>query len=320
MNYQKIINDISSFSIDNENEFEEYINNILNSLQSKNELIQILKETREENSNKLKNYIIENSEKIISIFVLIRKLKDELFLSKNHFDAMSNQSLIIKKKYIEPFEKLSKAISNKTNIDEVINLYEEARNFKSDFKIIKSHFDKDTLTLSEKNFEIFIRLRKYSLADLAGINYINEEYIWFQKNGENLLDKFREKFEECVGHKNNNEILKFFEFFSKLNILVNEIKNITNKSLKELMIEKFLNTIIKEVINTINPLDLIYENIVKIRKELNEFFALLEDFNSIYNNLGKLLKTTYDKTNFVLYESIMKLVSLNIYKFLLFIF
>jgi len=320
MNYQKIINDISSFSIDNENEFEEYINNILNSLQSKNELIQILKETREENSNKLKNYIIENSEKIISIFVLIRKLKDELFLSKNHFDAMSNQSLIIKKKYIEPFEKLSKAISNKTNIDEVINLYEEARNFKSDFKIIKSHFDKDTLTLSEKNFEIFIRLRKYSLADLAGINYISEEYIWFQKNGENLLDKFREKFEECVGHKNNNEILKFFEFFSKLNILVNEIKNITNKSLKELMIEKFLNTIIKEVINTINPLDLIYENIVKIRKELNEFFALLEDFNSIYNNLGKLLKTTYDKTNFVLYESIMKLVSLNIYKFLLFIF
>ena len=320
MNYQKIINDISSFSIDNENEFEEYINNILNSLQSKNELIQILKETREENSNKLKNYIIENSEKIISIFVLIRKLKDELFLSKNHFDAMSNQSLIIKKKYIEPFEKLSKAISNKTNIDEVINLYEEARNFKSDFKIIKSHFDKDTLTLSDKNFEIFIRLRKYSLADLAGINYISEEYIWFQKNGENLLDKFREKFEECVGHKNNNEILKFFEFFSKLNILVNEIKNITNKSLKELMIEKFLNTIIKEVINTINPLDLIYENIVKIRKELNEFFALLEDFNSIYNNLGKLLKTTYDKTNFVLYESIMKLVSLNIYKFLLFIF
>ena len=320
MNYQKIINDISSFSIDNENEFEEYINNILNSLQSKNELIQILKETREENSNKLKNYIIENSEKIISIFVLIRKLKDELFLSKNHFDAMSNQSLIIKKKYIEPFEKLSKAISNKTNIDSVINLFEEAKNFKSDFKVIKSHFDKDTLTLSDKNFEIFIRLRKYSLADLAGINYISEEYIWFQKNGENLLDKFREKFEECVGHKNNNEILKFFEFFSKLNILVNEIKNITNKSLKELMIEKFLNTIIKEVINTINPLDLIYENIVKIRKELNEFFALLEDFNSIYNNLGKLLKTTYDKTNFVLYESIMKLVSLNIYKFLLFIF
>ena len=110
MNYQKIINDISSFSIDNENELEEYINNILNSLQSKNELIQILKETKEENSNNLKNYIIENSEKIISIFVLIRKLKDELFLSKNHFDAMSNQSLIIKKKYIEPFEKLSKEI------------------------------------------------------------------------------------------------------------------------------------------------------------------------------------------------------------------
>ena len=57
---------------------------------------------------------------------------------------------------------------------------------------------------------------------------------------------------------------------------------------------------------------MIYENIVKIRKEINEFFALLEDFNSVYNNLGKLLKTTYDKTNFVLYESIMKLVSLNI--------
>ena len=156
------------------------------------------------------------------------------------------------------------------------------------------------------------------MADLAGINYINEEYIWFQKNGENLLDKFREKFEECVGKKNNNEILKFFEFFSQMNILVSEIKNITNKSLKELMIEKFLNTIIKEVINTINPLDLIYENILKIRKEINEFFSLLEDFNSIYNNLGKLLKTTYDKTNFVLYESIMKLVSFDFFNIIFF--
>jgi hypothetical protein len=84
------------------------------------------------------------------------------------------------------------------------------------------------------------------------------------------------------------------------------------------MIEKFLNTIIKEVINTINPLDLIYENILKIRKELNEFFSLLEDFNSIYNNLGKLLKTTYDKTNFVLYESIMKLVSFDLFNIIFF--
>ena len=97
MNYPKIIKDISSFSNENEIELEEYINNVLSSLNSKNELINILKDKKEDNSNKLKNYIIENSEKIITIFVLIRKLKDELFLSKNHFDAMSNQSLIIKK-------------------------------------------------------------------------------------------------------------------------------------------------------------------------------------------------------------------------------
>ena len=309
MNYQKIVNEI--INIENEEKLNEFLSKISNHLKSKNELINYLNEFKEENNNNLKNYIISNSEEIISIFILIKNLKDSLNYSKRFFEQSKNQILIIKKKYIEPYEKLNKSIINKKNIDETIFLCEISRNFKKDFNIIKNHFDKETLTISEKNLEIFLRLEKYSLNNLIGINFIKEEIEWYQKNKNNILEKFIIKLEKEIINKNNKEIKKYFEFFSNLNILVKIIKDFSNKILKNLMVEIFLNKIIRNFINKINTLDLFYENIIKIRKELTNFFNNLQNYKEILNNLNEILKNNFNKENLIIYENNMKIEDLN---------
>ena len=309
MNYQKIVNEI--INIENEEKLNEFLSKISNYLKSKNELINYLNEFKEENNNNLKNYIISNSEEIISIFILIKNLKDSLNYSKRFFEQSKNQILIIKKKYIEPYEKLNKSIINKKNIDETIFLCEISRNFKKDFNIIKNHFDKETLTISEKNLEIFLRLEKYSLNNLIGINFIKEEIEWYQKNKNNILEKFIIKLEKEIINKNNKEIKKYFEFFSNLNILVKIIKDFSNKILKNLMVEIFLNKIIRNFINKINTLDLFYENIIKIRKELTNFFNNLQNYKEILNNLNEILKNNFNKENLIIYENNMKIEDLN---------
>ena len=309
MNYQKIANEI--INIENEEKLNEFLSKISTYLKSKNELIEYLNEFKEENNNNLKNYIISNSEEIISIFILIKNLKDSLNYSKRFFEQSKNQILIIKKKYIEPYEKLNKSIINKKNIDETIFLCEISRNFKKDFNIIKNHFDKDTLTISEKNLEIFLRLEKYSLNNLIGINFIKEEIEWYQKNKKNILEKFINKLEKEIINKNNKEIKKYFQFFSNLNILVKIIKDFSNKILKNLMVEIFLNKIIRNFINKINTLDLFYENIIKIRKELTNFFNNLQNYKEILNNLNEILKNNFNKENLIIYENNMKIEDLN---------
>ena len=309
MNYQKIVNEI--INIENDEKLNEFLLKISTYLKSKSELINYLNEIKEENNNNLKNYIISNSEEIISIFILIKNLKDSLNYSKRFFEQSKNQILIIKKKYIEPYEKLNKSIINKKNIDETIFLCEISRNFKKDFNIIKNHFDKETLTISEKNLEIFLRLEKYSLNNLIGINFIKEEIEWYQKNKNNILEKFIIKLEKEIINKNNKEIKKYFEFFSNLNILVKIIKDFSNKILKNLMVEIFLNKIIRNFINKINTLDLFYENIIKIRKELTNFFNNLQNYKEILNNLNEILKNNFNKENLIIYENNMKIEDLN---------
>ena len=61
----------------------------------------------------IKNYIIQNGDQIILIFDFIRKIKQEFFLLKKSFETMKNQIIILKKKYIEPFEKFK--LSNMWN-------------------------------------------------------------------------------------------------------------------------------------------------------------------------------------------------------------
>jgi hypothetical protein len=140
-------------------------------------------------------------------------------------------------------------------------------------------------------------------------------------NEENILEKYRQIFIKKVMNKNNEDLLKFFELFSNLDILVTEIKDLSNKILKDLMIENFLNKIIRQYINVISLNEMNYNNIYKIRKELNNFFDTLDNYSDIFDNLGNLLKNSYDKKNFVLYENIMEIVSiyLFIYTFIIFI-
>ena len=307
MDFVKIITDL--LKKNTKEEIKDYITNLKLTV-PKEELINILQNKSLDINLKIKNYIIQNGDQIILIFDFIRKIKQEFFLLKKSFETMKSQIIILKKKYVEPFEKLQKALMNKTNIEKMMLIFENAKKFKENVNIIKSHYEKDTLLLSSQNYDVYLQLVETNLMELKGIFFIKEEYDWFSNNKDNILNKYRLLFIKSVSNKNQEELLKFFELFSSMNILVGEIKDFSNKVLKELMIETFLNKIIRQNINTIPLNEFNYNNISKIRKELNNFFETLDNFSDIFDNLGKLLKNSYDKKNFVLYENIMEVVSI----------
>jgi hypothetical protein len=91
-------------------------------------------------------------------------------------------------------------------------------------------------------------------------------------------------------------------------MLINEIKVYSNKVLKDLMIEKFFKKQIQNTINPINTIDLISDNIVKIRRDLKEFFLDLKKWTIVIKNLGDVLHTVYDRNNLVVYDDIMETV------------
>ena len=312
MDFVQIISDL--LKKNTSEEIKDYITNLKLTIPNE-EFIKILQNKTVDINLKIKNYIIQNGDQIILIFDLIRKIKQEYFLLKKSFDTMKSQIIILKKKYIEPFEKLQKALINKTNIEKMMVLFENAKKFKENVSIIKLHYEKDTLLLSSQNFDVYLKLVKSNLLELKGIYFIKDEYDWFCNNKDNILNKYRQLFLKNISNKNKSELLKFFELFSSMNILVGEIKDFSNKILKELMIETFLNKIIRQNINNIPLNEFNYINISKIRKELTNFFDTLDNFCDIFDNLGKLLKNSYDKKNFVLYENIMEVVSLFFYKF-----
>lgn len=307
MDFVKIITDL--LKKNTKEEIKDYITNLKLTV-PKEELINILQNKSLDINLKIKNYIIQNGDQIILIFDFIRKIKQEFFLLKKSFETMKSQIIILKKKYVEPFEKLQKALMNKINIEKMMLIFENAKKFKENVNIIKSHYEKDTLLLSSQNYDVYLQLVETNLMELKGIFFIKEEYDWFSNNKDNILNKYRLLFIKNVSNKNQEELLKFFELFSSMNILVGEIKDFSNKVLKELMIETFLNKIIRQNINTIPLNEFNYNNITKIRKELNNFFETLDNFSDIFDNLGKLLKNSYDKKNFVLYENIMEVVSI----------
>ena len=312
MDFVQIISDL--LKKNTSEEIKDYITNLKLTIPNE-EFIKILQNKTVDINLKIKNYIIQNGDQIILIFDLIRKIKQEYFLLKKSFDTMKSQIIILKKKYIEPFEKLQKALINKTNIEKMMVLFENAKKFKENVNIIKLHYEKDTLLLSSQNFDVYLKLVKSNLLELKGIYFIKDEYDWFCNNKDNILNKYRQLFLKNISNKNKSELLKFFELFSSMNILVGEIKDFSNKILKELMIETFLNKIIRQNINNIPLNEFNYNNISKIRKELTNFFDTLDNFCDIFDNLGKLLKNSYNKKNFVLYENIMEVVSLFFYKF-----
>ena len=241
MDFVKIISDI--LSKNTTEEIRDYLSKLKMTV-PKEEFVKICENKNIDINIKIKNYIIQNGEEIIKIFDLIRKIKEEFYLLKKSFDTMKNQMVILKKKYIEPFEKLNKALVNKINIEKMMILFDKAKKFKEDTTFLKIHYDKDTLLLSLQNFDVFLRLMKDDISELKGIMLIKEEYDWFETNKDNILNKYRQLFIKNFMNKNNDDLLKFLELFSGMNILVDEIKDLSTKILKELMIENFLNKII----------------------------------------------------------------------------
>lgn len=74
------------------------------------------------------------------------------------------------------------------------------------------------------------------------------------------------------------------------------------------MIEKFFKKVIQGFINPINLLDMITENILKVRKEIKDFFIELEKWTNIMKNFNRVIETEYDKNNLVIYDDIMDTV------------
>ena len=176
MDFVKIITDI--LKLNTHEEIQSYISNLKITV-PKEEFINILQNKSLDINLKIKNYIIQNGDQIILIFDFIRKIKQEFFLLKKSFETMKNQMIILKKKYIEPFEKLQKALTNKTNIEKMMLLFENAKKFKENMNIIKSHYEKGTLLLSSQNYEVYLQLSQTNLIELKGILFIKEEYDWF---------------------------------------------------------------------------------------------------------------------------------------------
>jgi hypothetical protein len=93
-------------------------------------------------------------------------------------------------------------------------------------------------------------------------------------------------------------------------MLTKEIKLYSSNVLKDLMIDKLFKKLIQGLINTINQIDLTTETILRIRKELKEFFNDLAKWTSVLKNLGEIIKSEYDKHHLVVYEEIMEAVSI----------
>ncbi len=111
----------------------------------------------------------------------------------------------MKKKYIEPYDKLNRSITNKKNLDETLDLYEKIKNIKENFKMMRLYFEKESLiTESFNSLGTFTKLKK-SLAEIneaninfSEINILKEDLDWFQNNEEKMMNNFRNKFYEAI--------------------------------------------------------------------------------------------------------------------------
>lgn len=91
--------------------------------------------------------------------------------------------------------------------------------------------------------------------------------------------------------------------------MINEIKNFSNKTLKEIMIEKLYKQIVLQSINAVPANDLNNENIRKIRNEIKDFFIELNQQSQIMKNLGDVISVYFDKNTFLTFDDIMETVS-----------
>ncbi len=106
----------------------------------------------------------------------------------------------MKKKYIEPHDKLSKNISNKHNIDNTIELFEKLKKFKTDVKVLKVYFEKDNpLSDSPNSISHYQKIKKdIANSNIKGLNYIKDELDWINTNDERIMQHFRTKFQDAI--------------------------------------------------------------------------------------------------------------------------
>ena len=86
-------------------------------------------------------------------------------------------------------------------------IFENVKKFKENVNIIKFHYEKDTLLLSNQNFDVYLNLVQYNLSELKGIIFIKDEYEWFYNNKNNILNKYRQLLIKSVSNKNKKELL-----------------------------------------------------------------------------------------------------------------
>ena len=106
---------------------------------------------------------------------------------------------------MEPFDKFIKSISHKQKIDSTIELYELAKYFKSEIKVLKIYFDNEKNMIVDSNnlllFNSFIKIKKILTereSDISGIIYISDDMTWFKENEEKILKSLRAKFHEVL--------------------------------------------------------------------------------------------------------------------------
>ncbi len=126
----------------------------------------------------------------------------------------------MKKKYLEPKEKLTKNINNKKNIDNTIRLYENLKNIKIDFKQLKINFEKEkNLYIDTKHSSaVFQRIKNEicslgNIEDYKKIEFIKEELNWFIENEPKILDFYKQKFSEAVKKMVKKILINFTKKF-----------------------------------------------------------------------------------------------------------
>lgn len=91
--------------------------------------------------------------------------------------------------------------------------------------------------------------------------------------------------------------------------MINEIKNFSNKTLKDVMIEKLYKKIIIGKINTIKITEFSNsENYKSIRNDIKDFFTELIKQTKIMKNLGQVINTFFDKSSLISFDDIMETV------------
>jgi predicted ribosome quality control (RQC) complex YloA/Tae2 family protein len=92
--------------------------------------------------------------------------------------------------------------------------------------------------------------------------------------------------------------------------MIIEIKNFSNKALKDVMIENLYKRIVLQIINNTPASDCTNDAIRKIRNEIKEFFSELNKQSSVMKNLGYVICAYFDKNSLISFDDIMETVTI----------